>query len=450
MTHLRWRSWLPFQRALEPIFILNRHRRIVFVNPAWEQLAGLGLAEARQIACRRTRRPNPDDPWDDWLGHLLRPPSDVLDGRAGRSRHQVPRLDPARRWWDIDFLPFRDDSGLLFILGRITAGGALAPAGPAALPEGALALRDFVLRRHGLESLASELPALRRVADQVRLAASVRVPALIVGEPGTGKEWLARAIHALGAERRRPFVCLDCARLPPAALAGVLFLEGELAHAGDVGTLYLREPSRLPRELQQRLAAQLAHAEEGRGPRILAGLTADPDDEVRAGRFLEELAVAVATLTIRLPPLRERRADLPHLVERLLERAGMAAGRSVTSLTPAAWDALRSYSWPGNLGELYAVLVGACGRSTTERIDAADLPLYLRMPPQADGATEARLPLKELLEGAERRLIELALRRAGGNKSRAAELLAIWRPLLLRRMSALAIPDPTPKRKKSS
>ncbi len=247
MTHLRWRSWLPFQRASEPIFILSRHRRLVLVNKAWEQLTGVPLAEARQIACRRARRPGPDDAWDDWLGHVLRPPDEVLEGKAGHTRQQVPRLDPARRWWDIDFLPFRDDSGLLFILGRITAGSALASASPGALPEAALALRELVLRRHGIEALASDLPALRRVADQVRLAATVRAPALIVGEPGTGKEWLARTIHALGSERRRPFVRLDCARLPPAALAGVLFVEGELAHAGDVGTLYLREPACLPR-----------------------------------------------------------------------------------------------------------------------------------------------------------------------------------------------------------
>ncbi len=162
------------------------------------------------------------------------------------------------------------------------------------------------------------------------------------------------------------------------------------------------------------------------------------------------MASALATLTIRLPPLRERKPDLPRLVERLLERAGLAAERTVTGLTPAAWDVLRAYPWPGNLGELYGVLVGACGRTPGERIDASDLPLYLRLSPRPAEADAVRLPLKELLEGAERRLIELALRRAGGNKSRAAELLAIWRPLLLRRMAALGIPDPTPKRKKSS
>jgi DNA-binding NtrC family response regulator len=448
MNDLRWRSWGPFQRAAEPIFVLNRHRRIVFVNRAWEQLTGLPLAEARQITCRPRR--HVPDAWEELLGQLLRPPDEVLDGQPAHARKQVPRFDPARRLWNIDFLPFRGDDGLLFVIGRITTGAALAAAGPAALSEAALALRDAVLRRHGLGALASELPALRRVIEQVRLAARVRVPALIVGERGTGKQWLARTIHALGDDRRQPFVALDCARLPPAAIIGILFGEGELARAPDAGTLYLREPSRLPREFQQRLAELLAANDEAHGPRLLAGLCRGPDEEVRAGRLLDELAARLGTLTIDLPPLRERREDLPRLVESLLERAGVAVGRKVTALTPAAWEVVRAYPWPGNVAELYAVLVGACGRAAGERIDAPDLPLYLRLGPKPADTEERPLPLKELLEAAERRLIELALRRAGGNKSRAAALLAVWRPLLLRRMSALGIADPTPPRKRSA
>jgi transcriptional regulator with AAA-type ATPase domain len=443
MSDIRWRTWLPFQRAADPIFVLNRFRRIVFVNHAWERLTGLPIAEARQITCRPHR---PTDSWEGLLSQLLRPPDEVTEGRPVHVRRPVPRFDPARRWWEIDFLPFRDEGGLLFVIGRITTTAAPTAAGPVALPEGALALREAVLRRNGIEAIASDLPAMRRVADQVRLAAQVRVPVLIVGERGSGKEWLARTVHALGGDRRQPFVALDCARLTPAAVAGILFGEGELAQAAGAGTVYLREPSRLPRDVQQRLSGLLA-ADDGRGPRVLAGLCADPDEEARAGRLLDELAARLATLVVRLPPLRERRDDLPRLVERLLERAGAATGKQVTALAPAAWEALHSYPWPGNVAELYAVLVGACGRAAGERIDAGDLPLYLRLGPRP-AKEERPLPLKELLEGAERRLIGLALRRTGGNKSRAAELLAVWRPLLLRRMAALGIDDPTPPRRK--
>jgi transcriptional regulator with AAA-type ATPase domain len=443
---LRWGSWRPFQRAAEPIFVLNRHRRIVFVNSAWELLTGVALAEARQIVCR-PRRPNAET-WEDRLGQLLRPPDEVTEGRPGQTRQRVPRFDPSRCWWDVDFLPFRDESGLLFVLGRITTRPALTATGSVALPEAALDLRETVLRRYGIEAIASDLPAMRRVAEQVRLAAQVCVPVLIAGERGTGKEWLARTIHALGSDRRKPFVALDCGRLTGAVLSGILFGEGELAQTTDAGTIYLREPSRLPREVQQRLIALLATAGEGGGPRFIAGVHPEPDEGVRAGGLLVELEDRLATLPIRLPPLGQRREDLARLVERLLERAGMATGKRVTALTPAAWEAVRSYSWPGNVAELYAVLASACTRAAGERLDAADLPLYLRLGPRTAKEEERPLPLKELLEGAERRLIGLALRRAGGNKSRAAELLAVWRPLLLRRMAALGIDDPTPPQRK--
>jgi two-component system NtrC family response regulator len=441
---IRWKSWRPLQRASEPIFILNRHRRIVFVNSAWERLTGVALAEARQIVCRT--RGLSDDSWQDLLGQLLRPPEEVTEGRAGQTRRRVPRFDPARCWWDIDFLPFRDENGLLFVLGRITTGAVLTASGPVTLPEGALSLRETVLRRYGIESIASDVPAMRRVAEQVRLAARVRVPVVIVGERGSGKEWLAHVIHAQSEDRQRPFVALDCGRLTGSALAGILFGEGELAQTAGAGTVYLRDPSRLPRDVQQRLTALLG-AGDGRGPRFIAGLPEDLDEARRVG-LLAALEDRLATLPIRLPPLRERREDLPRLVEQLLEHAAMAAGKRVTALTPAAWEVLRAHPWPGNLAELYAVLAGACARAAGERLDSANLPLHLRLGPRKTMEEERPLPLKKLLEGAERRLIGLALRRAGGNKSRAAELLAVWRPLLLRRMAALGIDDPTPPQRK--
>jgi DNA-binding NtrC family response regulator len=134
-------------------------------------------------------------------------------------------------------------------------------------------------------------------------------------------------------------------------------------------------------------------------------------------------------------------------VEQFLERASAAADRPVAALTADAWELLRTYGWPGNLRELYAVLLSACLRASGSQIDASDLPAYLRLAVRLDrtvkppAAAERSLPLDQLLEQAERRLILLALQRAKGNKSRAAELLSIWRPRLLRRMEALGIAD---------
>jgi hypothetical protein len=435
----RWRAW--FQRSADPLFVLSRTRRVLFVNRAWQELTGVPLDRARQLALRRKRPVSADAEWETILEHVLRPPDEVLDGRPGRVRRAVPRAAPERRWWEIDFLPFRGDAGVLFVLGRVIP--TVVTDAPSPLPPGALALRAARAARYGLDALAGELPAVRLAAEQLRLAARVRVPVLLVGAKGTGKAWAARAVHESGPDRGRPFVALDCARLPAAAVAGVLLGEGELAQRCDAGTVYLHEPARLPRELQLRLCRLLDAGDGEAAPRVLAGVRVDP---AAPGSMLEDLACRLGTLVVRLPALQERREDLPHLVERLLEPASAATGRRVPGVTPPAWEALRAHAWPGNLAELYAVLVSACERAG-EQIDAADLPLYLRRDRRSPPAEERPLPLKQLLEGAERRLIELALRR-GGNRSRAAELLQVWRPLLLRRMKALGIAEPGPRKKK--
>jgi DNA-binding NtrC family response regulator len=442
----RWRAW--FQRSSEPIFVLNRLRQVVFVNRAWETLTGIPLAQARRLACRHKRTITADDDRGHILEHVLRPPEEVLGGKPGWTRRPVPGLPDNLRWWDIAFLPFKGPAGLLFILGRVTVAETtiLSPATP--VPEVAFALREIVNRRYNLESLASDLPVQSRVAEQVRLAAGVRVPVLLLGEPGTGKRWTARTIHALSRASGRPLVVLDCARLPSEVIAGILFSEGNLVSRVDAGSLYLREPSHLPRELQVRLCHILAAQDEshiGAGPgwlpRVLTGCATDPAADVRSGRLLDELYCRLSPLQIRLPPLRERREDLPRLVPAMLELAAELAEQRVTVLTTAAWDALRTHTWPGNLAELFHVLVLASRHAEGSRIDLGDLPLYLRLDRKTAATVEKPLPLKTLLEQVERRLIALALRKTGGNKSRTADLLTIWRPLLLRRMEALGLGD---------
>ncbi len=146
-----------------------------------------------------------------------------------------------------------------------------------------------------------------------------------------------------------------------------------------------------------------------------------------------------------MPPLRERQADLPSLVEGMLERACSGREARVTSLSADAWTLVRGHNWPGNLRELYAVLRDACGRASSNQLRAADLPAELRRAVEREQRTpqpaERPLPLEQLLEEAERRLILLALRRTRGHKARAARLLSIPRPRLWRRMVKLGIVD---------
>jgi DNA-binding NtrC family response regulator len=298
---------------------------------------------------------------------------------------------------------------------------------------------------------------MRRLTAQARLASRLPTPVLLVGEPGTGKHTVARVIHYQGPNRESTFVALDCTRLPAPAVAAVLFGGRDASPPAPVGAVYLREPAALPRELQLRLAQWLADVPAGpeAAPRILAGSRATLAEAMATGRMLEELACALGTLVLEVPPLRERADDLPALVERLL--GGWVVGWLVGSghptnqptnqapnhLTGPAWEVIRAARWPGNLHQLAAVLAAAAGRAEGGRIDVHHLPAPLRLAVSAERtpapAPPRPLPLAELLEQAERRLIELALRRAHGNKTRAAELLAVWRPRLQRRMDALHI-----------
>jgi transcriptional regulator with PAS, ATPase and Fis domain len=435
-AEFRWQAF--FQRTGDALFVLDRHRRLLFVNRAWEDLTGLSADRVRGLVCTR-RPPAAPSPCDE-VTHALSPPPEVLRGHSARVRRCLPAAAGVRHCWDVEFLPFRGEHGTLGVLGKIVPAPGGDPSGVAPLPAKAVALRAALAGRYGLDGLAGEGPAQARLVEQVRLAAESRAAALLVGAPGTGKRWLARVIHNQGPGRERSFAAVDCPRLPPAALAFTLFGEGGLVRRAAVGTLYLREPGALPRDLQARLVEVLADPAPD-GPRLLAGTAADLDEEVRSGRLLEELRYGLTTLVLTLTPLRQRPADLPMLVERLLEQTAADDDRRPLRLTPEAWECLRAYSWPGNLRELRSALLSARLHATGETIDAGDLPGYLRVAVQlgpTPGPREERaLPLAELLEKVERRLIGLALDRARGNRSRAAELLALWRPRLLRRMEAL-------------
>jgi DNA-binding NtrC family response regulator len=275
---------------------------------------------------------------------------------------------------------------------------------------------------------------MERLARQVRLALQVPEPVLLVGERGAGKQTVARVIHHQGRDAESAFAGLDCERLPADALAALL--AGAPPALAGVGTVYLRQVCGLPRELQALLCQRLASG--GDRPRVIAGLTAPAEELVHEGRLLRELAGLLSPLTLDVPPLRQRLDDLPHLIERMLPRL---QGGPV-ALSPAAHEVLRGHAWPGNLAELFAVLADSRPRATQARIDAGDLPASLRLGDRLGREAPrppAQAPLPELLEQVERRLIEVALRRARGNRSKAADALGIYRSLLVRRMKALGL-----------
>jgi DNA-binding NtrC family response regulator len=348
----------------------------------------------------------------------------------------VPAAGPGgQRVWDVEFLPLQGSGRFGGVVGRVIPRTEVTPPAATPLPERLIDLRQRCKSRFGYGLLDSSAPAMRRLTEQVRLATAITASVLLTGEAGTGKETLGRLIHYGSDRGESALAALDCARLPAEAIQRLLF--GESLPPGQPGAIYLREPSALPRDLQVRLCALIA---SGTGPRILAGCRSDPGEQVRSGRLLDDL-YASFPLVLEVPPLRQRTEDLAALIERILERAGEGGGGKVGGLTAAAGEMVAGHSWPGNLSELSAVLSAARRRARGALIDATDLPASMRLR-QAAGTTpppERPLPLDALLEQAERRLIELALRRAKGHRGRAAEILGIWRPRLLRRLEALGL-----------
>ncbi|MSQ96162.1 MAG: PAS domain S-box protein [Gemmataceae bacterium] len=419
----RWQSF--FQHAAQPMFLVNRRRRVLFVNRAWEACTGLTLADVRGRVCRR-RSASAEK--DEATLSVCAPPLEAIEGRTCQVRRRAPG---GAGWWEIHFLPLAGAKDLLGILGTVRV-IAPSPHAPFTLPDKLMALRDRSAARYRLDDLELTSPALQRVHEQAKLAAQTRVPMTLLGEAGAGKEWLARAIHAHGDQRQRYFACLDAERLPAPLLGELLFGTRSLQLA--FGTVYLREPAFLPREWQGRLADTLHLRENPEFPRLIIGMRHDPRLEIQSGRLLEELYCAVSPLTIALPPLRDRSAELPRFIDVFLARLRELEPHAVHGVGPEALTVLRAHSWPGNLRELQAVVHGAYRRAKLERIELADLPFYVKQGPLP---AERRLPLDTLLEQVERRLIGLALKLTQNNHTRAAELLEIWRPRLLRRVEKL-------------
>ncbi|MBX7103925.1 MAG: sigma 54-interacting transcriptional regulator [Gemmataceae bacterium] len=409
----RWPSL--FRRGREPLFVLNRRRRIIFVNPAWEALTQVTPTEARGITCttREIGHARAD------LAAALAPPAEVFAGQSVQVRRPAPGKDGGPPWWDIDFLPVLGDDRPVGILARIHVVSEPEPS-KSMMPTGWGEIRVTAIRRFSWSLWESSVPAVRRVVTQARLAAETGCSVAIVGSLGTGKQMLARTIHAESPRRESTCVALECDRLPPDAVRAAL------KQAGNIGLVYLANPASLPRDLQVELARSLPARLQ-----LVVGFTTDPAAEIREGRLAEEFWSVAATMVIQLPRLVERSADLPLLLGRL------AAGKSL-HISNEVMDLIRSADWPGNLDDLERWLAT---RATGTTIDVAELPWAVRQSSVPSAVVPPLPPLDELLAQVEERMIRLALARSGGNKQKAANLLGVWRPRLLRRMEALKITD---------
>ena len=316
------------------------------------------------------------------------------------------------------------------------------------------ALRAKLDAPGGFRELVGRSASMERVFETVRQAAAARSTVLITGESGTGKELVAKALHRLSPRAAGPFVTVHSGALPTDLLESNLFghvrgsFTGAVADkkglfkAADGGTIFFDEIGTVPMETQAKLlrvlqerefmpvgAVEPIHADV----RVLAATNADLTKAVAEGRFREDLFYRLCVITVNLPPLRERKDDIPLLVETLLARAAAENGRAVPSVTPATMKALLDHDWPGNVRELENVLERALvlGHGV---IDLDQLPDAVRRSVPRPAAFPADgLNFKDAVGAYERSLLAAALGRANGVQKRAAELLGL-KPTTLNEM----------------
>jgi len=324
--------------------------------------------------------------------------------------------------------------------------------------------------KHSFASFIGSSPAAVEVKRHARRAAQSSSPVLLLGETGTGKELLAHAIHGASARANGPFVSVNIAAVPDTLLEAEFFgfapgaftgadrrgREGKFKFA-DGGTLFLDEIGDMPLTLQAKLLRALQEGEiEPLGSnklvpfdaRVIAATSRDLPALVRQGRFREDLYYRLNVLPLRVPPLRERRADVPALVESLGEEMAQKSGEAPPELLPDALALLAGQHWRGNVRELRNVLEQVAMRSDSQRIDAARLTRILGeagvedlapadAPPPADeapGDAAWLRPLAQQIAEVERRAIAAALAATDGNKLAAARLLGISRATLYERL----------------
>ena len=301
------------------------------------------------------------------------------------------------------------------------------------------------------EKLIGETPEIKQLRRQILKMSNHDYPVLLLGETGTGKELVARAIHCSGLRASGPFVPVDCAALTPTlveselfghergAFTGAIHAKMGLFEAAHTGTFFLDEIGELPKELQSKLLRVLEEREVRRvgsttpkqvNVRIIAATNRNLTAEVKVGNFREDLFYRLNVVNVNLPPLRERMADLPLLVSAFLEKFG-SEWPQVTCISPSVWPKLSGHHWPGNVRELQNVIERGLALGSGSVLHEDDLVVSAEM--QANTfSTQAEDLL--CLDALERRTILRALRETNGDKLSAARLLGIGKTTLYRKL----------------
>jgi DNA-binding NtrC family response regulator len=300
-------------------------------------------------------------------------------------------------------------------------------------------------KKTGFGPFVGTSPQMREVYQTLETLAASDTSALISGESGTGKELAARAIHEQSARAQAPFIAINAAAIPESLMESEIFGHEKGAFTGATGirpgcfelahrgTLFLDEIAEMPVALQPKLLRVL---EDGRvrrlggsqefafDVRVIAATNRDPQDAVRKGALREDLYYRLNVFQLVLPPLRDRKEDLPSLIQHFIREMNAKHNTAVVALRPEALERLQSYRWPGNVRELRNVLERAVILAKGEWIELAHLPPYLRGSTDSQRSDDA-LPSGATAADAERELILKTLQQTGNNKTEAARRLGL-------------------------
>jgi two-component system, NtrC family, response regulator GlrR len=304
-------------------------------------------------------------------------------------------------------------------------------------------LKGLLEQSYAPTNVVTRSEKMRNVLEAVSRIAKTESTVLLLGESGTGKDLIARLIHLAGARQEKPFVAVNCAALPEGLLESTLFGHEKGAFSGafrsakglfvqaDGGTIFLDEIGDMPLSIQAKVLRVLqercfypvgSEKLTEVDVRVLAATNKDLAEQVKKGLFREDLYYRVHVIPIHLPPLRERKEDIPALVDFFLDELNKQTGKEIKGLTPQAMQKLMFYDWPGNVRELRNVIEYAVAMSNNDRI-TDDLILSTK-----GVVTEEKLqPLKEARDAFEKTYLTYLLQTTGGNVSEAARLAGKYR-----------------------